>query len=91
MLACEHASLDHALGTMPKPSSTPVAHAPGSISDHSEVVTTADAKSLPAGTENVPLQIRIPKHEARRIKVAAAERDQSISQFLLSCFHAYKK
>jgi len=76
---------------MPKHSSPPVAHVAGSIDNHSDVVSAVDAKPLLARTENVPLQIRIPKHEARRIKVAAAERDQSISQFLLSCFHAYKK
>ncbi len=45
----------------------------------------------PNATENVPLQIRIPKLEARRIKVAAAERDQTISQFLLTCVNAYLK
>jgi hypothetical protein len=41
--------------------------------------------------EHVPLQVRIPKEEARAIKVAAAERDMSISDFMLACFHAYMK
>lgn len=41
--------------------------------------------------EQVPLQIRIPKDEARAIKIASAERDQTISDFMLSCFHAYMK
>jgi len=41
--------------------------------------------------EQVPLQIRIPKDEARAIKIAAAERDQTISEFMLACFHAHMK
>ena len=36
-----------------------------------------------------PLQIRIPKKEAKAIKVAAAERDMTMSDFMLACFHAY--
>jgi hypothetical protein len=48
----------------------------------------------PASTpksDHVPLQIRIPKHIARAIRVAAAERDQSISEFMLACFYARMK
>lgn len=41
--------------------------------------------------EHVPLQLRIPKEAARAIRVAAAERDQSISDFMLACFHASMK
>jgi hypothetical protein len=41
--------------------------------------------------EQVPLQIRIPRHEARAIKIAAAEQEQTISEFMLACFHAYMK
>ena len=41
--------------------------------------------------EKVPLQVRIPKEDARAIKIASAERDLSISDFMLSCFHAYMK
>ena len=41
--------------------------------------------------EQVPLQVRIPKAEARAIKVAAAQSDQTISDFMLACFHAYMK
>lgn len=40
---------------------------------------------------HVPLQVRIPKDVARAIKIAAAERDQTISEFMLACFHAYMK
>lgn len=41
--------------------------------------------------EQIPLQVRIPRDAARAIKIAAAERDQTISDFMLSCFHAYMK
>ena len=36
-----------------------------------------------------PLQVRLPSNEIKAIKIAAAEREQTISDFLLSCFHAY--
>jgi hypothetical protein len=47
--------------------------------------------SIVPKVEQVPLQVRIPKDVARAIKVAAAERDQTISDFMLACFHAYMK
>ena len=54
---------------------------------------TAAAKAAPAAdsSDQVPLQVRIPRHEARAIKIAAAERDQTISEFMLACFHASMK
>lgn len=52
----------------------------------------AKAKSAPEPkAEQVPLQVRIPKDAARAIKIAAAERDQTISDFMLACFHAYMR
>jgi len=39
----------------------------------------------------VPLQVRIPREEARAIKIAAAEAEQTISEFMLACFHAHMK
>lgn len=54
--------------------------------------TSAPVETLRAEkSANVPLQIRIPKEEARAIKVEAAKNDQSISDFMLACFHAYMK
>jgi hypothetical protein len=41
--------------------------------------------------DQVPLQVRLPRETVRAIKVAAAERDQTISDFMLACFHAYMK
>ena len=41
--------------------------------------------------EQVPLQVRLPRDQVRAIKVAAAERDLTISDFMLACFHAHLK
>jgi hypothetical protein len=43
----------------------------------------------PRLANDTPMQIRVPRPEARAIKVAAAQSDRSISQFMLDCFHAY--
>jgi NRPS condensation-like uncharacterized protein len=39
----------------------------------------------------MPLQVRLPRNEVKAIKVAAAEREQTVSDFMLACFHAYMK
>lgn len=36
-----------------------------------------------------PLQLRLPRSRIRAIKVAAAESEQTISEFMLACFAAY--
>lgn len=41
--------------------------------------------------EQLPLQVRLPRDEVRAIKIAAAEREQTVSDFMLACFHAYMK
>jgi hypothetical protein len=41
--------------------------------------------------EQLPLQVRLPRDEVRAIKIAAAEREQTISDFMLACFHAFLK
>ena len=45
----------------------------------------------PAKMEQIPLQVRLPRSEVRAIKIAAAEREQTVSDFMLACFHAYMK
>lgn len=43
-----------------------------------------------APSENTtPLQLRLPRKEVKAIKVAAAESEQTISEFILACVHAY--
>lgn len=54
--------------------------------------SAAPAKKAPEPKpDQVPLQLRIPREEARAIKIAAAQRDQTISEFMLACFHASMK
>ena len=45
----------------------------------------------PPKVPQVPLQIRIPAADAKAIKRAALEADQTISDFMLACFHARMK
>lgn len=54
------------------------------------VVKTADNKKKAATPKEppAPLQIRIPPREVKAIKRAALEADQTVSDFLLACFHA---
>ena len=74
------------LDALKAPQITPQAATPA----RSAVAKVVDADAPPK-VEHVPLQVRIPKQAARAIKVAAAERDQTISDFMLACFHAYMK
>lgn len=46
---------------------------------------------FPPKVEQMPLQVRLPRDEVRAIKIAAAENEQTISDFMLSCFHEYMK
>jgi hypothetical protein len=57
-----------------------------------QAATSARSASRPMKTPKaapVPLQVRLPRAEVRAIKIAAAEREQTVSDFMLSCFHAY--
>jgi uncharacterized protein (DUF1778 family) len=45
----------------------------------------------PAAPKPMPLQVRLPREEVRAIKVAAAQREQTVSDFMLVCFHVYMK
>jgi hypothetical protein len=54
------------------------------------VATKADpAREVKA--DQVPLQVRIPREEARAIKIAAAQAELTISDFMLACFHAHMR
>jgi hypothetical protein len=52
-------------------------------------VTTSSASSVrgkgPANDK--PLQLRLPRAEVEAIKLAAAEREETISDFMLACLH----
>jgi hypothetical protein len=51
--------------------------------------TAKPAKPKPPKVQSIPLQVRLPRDEVRAIKIAAAEREQTVSDFMLACFHAY--
>lgn len=53
--------------------------------------TTERAKAAELKVEQLPLQVRLPREQVRAIKVAAAERELTISDFMLACFQAYMK
>jgi hypothetical protein len=79
--------------TLKAPQITPQAATPArapAIAPATPAVAPA-ATEATAKPEQVPLQVRIPKAEARAIKIAAAQADQTISDFMLACFHAYMK
>jgi uncharacterized protein (DUF1778 family) len=38
-----------------------------------------------------PLQVRWPREDVMAIKIAAARAEQTVSGFMLACFHAYMK
>jgi hypothetical protein len=76
------------LETMKAPQITPQAATPARSP---APAPKAAAKEPAPKVEQVPLQVRIPRTDARAIKIAAAERELSISEFMLACFHAYMK
>lgn len=68
----------------------PVALTPG-IMSAPKTSNKAPSKTAPRGEPPVPLQIRIPASEAKAIRRAALEADQTLSAFMLACFHARMK
>ncbi len=48
-------------------------------------------RKAPLPANDKPLQLRLPRAEVKSIKLAAAEREQTISELMLACFHAYMK
>jgi hypothetical protein len=51
----------------------------------------APKAAKPPKAPQVPLQIRIGAADAKAIKRAALEADQTISEFMLACFYASMK
>lgn len=54
--------------------------------------TLKKMEAKPEPVKTLPLQIRLPAAEVKAIKIATAEGDfKTISDFMLTCFHAYMK
>lgn len=65
----------------------PVVTEPPPVAPAPKAAKPPKAKKAP----QVPLQIRIGADDAKAIKRAALEADQTISEFMLACFHACMK
>ncbi len=75
---------------MPKP----VPLSPGLVETPQATPQAATPARSPAAApkaELMPLQVRWPREAVREVKVAAAQREQTVSDFMLTCFHAYMK
>jgi hypothetical protein len=70
---------------------------PDELSPAPNVPTAATSPRTPTRTKMlttekpVPLQVRWPREEVKAIKVAAALSEKTVSDFMLTCFHAYMK
>lgn len=79
---------------MPKPSAlTPdlmniPSPAGGTTTLESRPIITAGTKKK---KQDSPLQLRVSPAQAKEIKRAALEADQTITGFMLTCFYAYMK
>jgi hypothetical protein len=94
MQTCKHPKKENAMAkavvltpdALVAPQSIPQAATPPRSS-----ASLKSAQNTEPKIEQMPLQVRIPREAARAIKIAAAEREQTISDFMLTCFHAYMK
>jgi hypothetical protein len=68
------------------PQVTPLASTPAR-GDRSDRVL----RRAPPPANDKPLQIRLPRAQVKAIKLAAAEAEQTISEFMLACFQSYMK
>jgi hypothetical protein len=77
---------------MPKPVAlTPALVETPPITPQAGTATRSASKAKAPKVAQIPLQVRLPRDEVRAIKIAAAEREQTVSDFMLACFHAYMK
>jgi hypothetical protein len=61
---------------------------PRAAAQTARVAAPAPKAARPPKVPRVPLQVRIPAADAKAIKRAALDADQTISDFMLACFHA---
>jgi hypothetical protein len=76
---------------MAKPTAlTPDALVPSAAASPTAATTPRGATTKkPEQPKPVPLQVRWRREDVKAIKVAAAEGEQTVSEFMLACFHAY--
>ena len=65
---------------------------PPPVPEHEVKARSKPAKAKAKADIQVPLQVRWPRSEVKAAKLAAVQGDyQSVSEFMLACFHAYMK
>lgn len=75
---------------MAKPTAlTPDALAPSPNTPTAATAPRGSAKEQAPQPKPVPLQVRWPREEVKAVKVAAAQAEQTVSDFMLACFHAF--
>ncbi len=77
---------------MPKPVAlTPsLVEAPQLTPQASTPARSPKPENAPAAkADQMPLQVRWPRADVRAVKIAAAENEQTISEFMLACFHEH--
>ena len=65
------------------PPVTPLASTPARVA-----ALPVETAPMPPADPTIPLQLRLPRSAVREIKKAALENDQTISDYMLACFHA---
>lgn len=55
-----------------------------------QVTKTPPSDDESKGYEKAPLQLRLARQDIRAIKIAAAESELTISDFLLGCFRSWQ-
>ena len=65
------------------PPVTPLASTPARVAP-----PQPEPAPVQATDPTIPLQLRLPRSAVRAIKKAALENDQTISDYMLACFHA---
>jgi hypothetical protein len=78
---------------MAKPTAlTPEALLPSAARSPAAAMTPRGmSKRKPLEVKSKPLQVRWPREDVMAVKVAAARAEQTVSYFMLACFHAYMK
>jgi hypothetical protein len=54
-------------------------------------VQAISSRPKPPEEKREPLQVRWPAADVKSVKRAALEADQTVSDFMLACFHAHMK
>lgn len=73
------------------PQITPKAATPARGANAPAATELSPSKTKKKTEQMFPLQIRIPKEDLKAIKMAATSREQTVSDFMLACFHAHMK